>query len=206
MTVARQCSTVGCPKPVRARELCATHYAALRSKGGVPRRKPPVEAFWDNVNKAGPIPAHRPDLGPCWIWTGYLHPHPIYGGYGQTSGRVGSSRRAHIVAYELLIGAIPDGLELDHLCRNRACVNVLTHIELVTHRENQLRGTSAFAVNAAKTHCLNGHEFTPANTYISPGQPGMRKCKTCRRETLRRWQQAHPERVRELNRRHARRR
>ena len=103
----------------------------------------------------------------CWNWLGYKSKT----GYGRC-GRVWAHRRA----YELLIGAIPAGLEIDHLCRNRGCVNP-GHMEVVTHQENQRRGNSPYGINARKTHCIRGHEFSEANTYISPN--GRRNCRRC---------------------------
>ena len=99
----------------------------------------------------------------------------------------GKYRRPHRVVYEALVGPIPDGLELDHLCFNRRCVNP-NHMEPVTGYENILRGNSFSAVNARKTHCIHGHEFTEENTYVvtQNGRPG-RQCKTCRRRRTREW-------------------
>jgi len=118
--------------------------------------------FWERVDKNGPIPAYRPDLGPCWIWTGPKNP----GGYG-TPYFQGKMRRAHRVAYELILGTIPAGKQLDHLCRVRHCVNP-AHLEPVTNKENALRGFSFSAKNAKKTHCINGHEFSGQNLRIDP--------------------------------------
>lgn len=89
---------------------------------------------------------------------------------------------AHRFAYELVIGPIPEGLQLDHLCRNRACVRP-DHLEPVTARENLLRGETLAARNAAKTHCDNGHPYNTENTYWH--KPNRRKCRACSRERQR---------------------
>jgi len=124
--------------------------------------------FWPRVAKG-------PD---CWIWTGARRSP---GGYGTIRGN-GHQLLAHRVAYELAIGPIPEGKQLDHLCRNKGCVNP-AHLEPVTNRENVLRGVGPSAVNARKTHCVNGHEFTPENTYREKG--GGRACKACGRDRMR---------------------
>lgn len=85
--------------------------------------------------------------------------------------------KAHRVAFELIRGCIPNGLVLDHLCRNRGCVNP-DHLEPVTFRENIMRGVGYTAQQARKTHCRHGHEFTVENTYV---WRGGRICRTCRR-------------------------
>lgn len=129
----------------------------------------PDELFWSKVDATGD----------CWEWMGSRHL-----GYGQWH----TPRPAHLVVlahrhvYELLVGPIPDGLQVDHLCRNRACVNP-DHIELVTHRVNTLRGTSPAALNARKTRCIRGHGFTPENTEYR--RSGERRCRTCRRAAVR---------------------
>jgi hypothetical protein len=84
---------------------------------------------------------------------------------------------AHRLAYQLLVGPIPEGLVIDHLCRNPPCQNP-AHMECVTHRENTLRGASPHAMNARKTHCKRGHEFTFQNTYVDA--KGCRSCLACR--------------------------
>lgn len=129
--------------------------------------------FWDRVDKSGD----------CWEWTGIRN----RGGYGLyvLSGptRPRKARMAHRVAYEALVGPIPEGLDLDHLCRNRGCVRP-DHVEPVSHRVNTLRGNTLTAINAAKTHCKRDHEFTPENTYRH--KDGRRECWTCKRENRRR--------------------
>ena len=86
------------------------------------------------------------------------------------------------MAYELFIGPIPDGLTIDHLCRNPNCVNP-THLEPVTMWENLMRGDTLTARKAAQTHCVHGHEFTPENTYVKAN--GCRLCKACARDRVR---------------------
>jgi hypothetical protein len=99
--------------------------------------------------------------GDCWLWTRYVRPS----GYAVFGGRY-----IHRLAFELLVGPIPEGMEIDHLCRNRSCANP-AHLEPVTRPENLRRGETFAAENAAKTHCLHGHEFTPANTSRRGGAP-----------------------------------
>lgn len=110
--------------------------------------------------------------GGCWQWTGYLMPN----GYARISVN-GERQYAHRVAYEAVRGPIPDGLVIDHLCRNRGCVNP-DHLEAVTQRTNVLRGVSFAAARARQVRCLRGHRFTKANTYVAGN--GTRKCRTCR--------------------------
>ena len=122
--------------------------------------------FWAKVNKVGPIPVKRPDLGPCWLWMGSK------GGDGY--GRLGMPPRrpvlAHRLAYESVNGPIPPRLESDHLCRTRACVRP-SHLEAVSHRENMRRG-----YQATKPNCKQGHPFDRANTYRLRGHRTCRKC------------------------------
>lgn len=92
----------------------------------------------------------------------------------------GGNVLAHRWSYEYHVGPIPEELVIDHLCRNRACVNP-DHMEPVTRRENTLRSPICpLALNAAKTHCDHGHEFTPENTYTYPNG-GSRQCRECHR-------------------------
>lgn len=108
------------------------------------------------------------DASGCWPWPG-SHDHR---GYGRVS--LGRFRKvmAHRLAYELAVGPIPDGMELDHLCRNKRCVNP-AHLEPVTHIENVRR--SAAAENAAKTHCVRGHLLAD-HAYLYRGRRVCRPC------------------------------
>jgi hypothetical protein len=133
-----------------------------------------IARFWAKVDKDGPIPEHRPELGPCWLWTRA----PTSEGYGSFWVRGKQTRQAHTISWELERGPVPEGLELDHLCRVRRCVRV-SHLEAVPHRENVLRGVGPAAINAAKERCNQGHRFTPENTYVDP--KGNRNCQTCQR-------------------------
>lgn len=120
-----------------------------------------------------------PETG-CWLFTGALDQN----GYG----RIGVNQRAkyaHRLAYERLVVPIPAGLHLDHLCRVRHCV-CPDHLEPVTCRENILRGVGIAAINATKTHCINGHEMTPENTYFT-GRGAQRYCRECNRQYGRAW-------------------
>jgi hypothetical protein len=127
------------------------------------------QRFWAKVNK-------NTEDG-CWEWAGSLSPK----GYGRFFLRAGrASKQAHRFAYELVVGPIPGDKCIDHLCRNPSCVNP-SHLEVVTPRENTLRGTGLAARNAKKTHCPRGHEYTPENTRRWVGSNGIahRDCREC---------------------------
>jgi len=129
------------------------------------RKTPVADRFWPKVDKDGP--------GGCWLWTGRLTEQ----GYARTS-----INRIHVPAhrwsYEQSKGPIPDGLELDHLCRVRHCVNP-DHLEAVTHTENVRRGMSPKVILARNNICQNGHPLKGDNVKIDTR--GFRRCRTCHR-------------------------
>lgn len=137
----------------------------------------------------------------CWYWDGAYNAK----GYGRAwSERLSDTTAAHRMVYEELIEVIPPGLQLDHLCRIRSCVNPY-HLRIMTGRENLLApGSKALAaLNVAKTHCPAGHQYDPANTYLTA--QGQRQCKACklvaRRESARRTRSARVARpIREAGR------
>ncbi len=134
----------------------------------------PEARFWAKVE---PVP-----FSGCWVWMGHINDK----GYGLTQIRIGhkwKKLRAHRVAYELYRGPIPAGLDLDHKCRVRCCVNP-DHLEPVTRQVNILRGIGIPAIKAAQTHCVRGHEFTPKNTGRTSKQ--TRYCRLCKRDEMRR--------------------
>jgi hypothetical protein len=119
----------------------------------------------------------RAPNGLCWEWIGAKDRD----GYGKIPWRLPSGRGsgyAHRVVYELAVAPIPTGLTIDHLCRNRGCVNP-AHLEPVTHRVNTLRGQTFSGKNARKTHCIRGHAFDETNTHRS--SKGERVCRACSR-------------------------
>ena len=121
--------------------------------------------FWSKVNKSDD----------CWLWTAAVD-EAGYGRFGVNR----ESTYAHRYSYELTKGSIPEGLQIDHLCRVRHCVKP-DHLETVTQRENILRSPTGFAaVNARKTHCPRGHRYSILDNR------GWRECRVCRNEQARR--------------------
>ena len=141
------------------------------------------DRFWDKVEP-------EPNTG-CWLWSAAVN-QAGYAWYNVS----GDPDRGHRVSYEALVGAIPDGLEIDHLCRVRCCVNP-DHLEAVPHRVNMHRGFAPHGINARKTHCKRGHPFDAANThsYTYARRKGgrlrfetYRLCRACNRENCRQYQ------------------
>lgn len=117
----------------------------------------------------------------CWEWVGAIAPT----GYGVYTGQ-GGGGGAHRYVYKLLVGPIPEGLTLDHLCRNRLCVRP-DHLEPVTMFENTMRGNTVAAVNAKKTHCPKGHPYEGDNVVRYPRHATWRVCKVCKYARNRVW-------------------
>lgn len=161
------CSIDGCDRRRHySNGLCQKHYMRLRRHGSTDDQHRSVR---DRLMEHSTVD-HQSG---CREWGASLD----VGGYGTLSIN-GRTTKAHRASYEEFVGPIPNGLFLDHLCRNRKCIEP-THLEPVTIRENTLRSpVAAPAVNAKKTHCKRGHEFTAENTYVMAD--GGRSCRKCR--------------------------
>jgi hypothetical protein len=165
-TIEIDCSVDGCANPVRSRGWCKAHYDRWRRTGssqGQGRVLSATARFWMKVDRA--------EVDGCWLWTA-----ATWDGYGKFFAD-GRKHPAHRFSYELAVGPVPDGLELDHLCRNRACVNP-SHLEPVSKLENWARGASPGAVAARTSMCMRGHPRTPEHARLS-GNRWL--CLTCRR-------------------------
>lgn len=130
-----------------------------------------MDRFWSRVDVGHP-------LG-CWEWNGSID----NAGYGRFGNGQHGTNIAHRIAYMALLGEMPAGTELDHLCRNPPCVNP-DHLEAVTHRENTYRGFGLAGKARRNTECPSGHPFTAENTATGP--KGERRCRACNREHQRR--------------------
>lgn len=171
-----------------SRGWCNVHYQQWYRYGDPLVRKRihgnDAKRFWSKVDKNGPVPHYRPDLGPCWLWK----EKPGPGGYAQIrmGGRAGRMVLVHRWAYTDLVGPIPEARQLDHLCRVRHCVRP-DHLEPVPPKINTHRGMGPSALNLRKTHCKRGHPFDEENTRW---YRGTRACRACQREAGRKWRKA----------------
>lgn len=171
----RVCTFEGCGKPHMGRGLCKGHWQQQRLGK-------PLLPLYSKKRLDGTLPRIRYDEspcpndqleGPCHVFRG----HKNADGYCPVNFN-NSPVRVHRYVWELANGLIPDGMVIDHMCRNRACCNV-AHLRVVTQKVNALENSlSLTAVNAAKTHCKYGHEFTAENTYRYKGE---RQCRLCKR-------------------------
>jgi len=139
-----------------------------------PKRRPILERFLEKF-KVNLVTG-------CWEWTGTRAGTRYHEGigYGILFSHKDKGRTrfvaAHRFAYQHFIGEIPKGLEVNHLCNIPYCVNP-SHLETITHRENILKGETIAAINASRTHCPHGHEYTKENTHID--KEGNRECRAC---------------------------
>lgn len=168
------CAVFDCGRPPAKRGLCVQHYKRFRRYGdatvGGPIKRyakgSPHDRLMRYVDRAD-----HPDT--CWEWVG--------GVSTQGYGRLGDGY-AHRISYEVMVGPIPDGLELDHLCRNRRCINP-NHLEVVTAAENTRRGMSPSMVVRRNRTCSHGHTLSGGNLYIR--KSGGWQCRTCKRLRMR---------------------
>lgn len=170
------CSVEDCGKQPRSRGLCLAHYKRL-VRWGDPRIKRPTVPAEERFRRrvvVGEAPAARPGLGRCHLWTAGRTKQ----GYGAFHPRSGQAELAHRWAYTNAGGVIPPDHVIDHLCRVRHCVNP-DHMEPVTNEENLRRGAGYGLRNGMRRTCINDHEYTPANTYVSPS--GDIRCRACAR-------------------------
>ena len=198
--MTKNCTVEGCDRPLKSKGMCNMHYLRMLKHGDLVARRggTPEEAFRRKVDTSG-----GPDA--CWPWTGSVTEY----GYGEwrEGGRNGDRWMTHRYAWLLEHGELPEN-DLDHTCHTRAvedgtcsggvsclhrrCCNP-SHLEPVTRRENTRRGNGPPGQNTRKTHCPAGHEYTPENTYVSPGK-GFRQCRECSRIYDRKRYQENPSR------------
>lgn len=181
------CSAEGCPKEASAsRGWCWGHYERWLKHGDPLAGRMSWNGdhsarFWSKVSKT--TPERQPGTQPCWYWEGVIKGGGLGdgGGYGYFAV-AGVSYYAHRWAYLELVGPIPAGRDLDHLCRNRPCVNP-AHLEPVTRAENLRRGR---LLRQPITQCIRGHSYDEANTRLN--RKGARVCRSCDRQRRRRQQ------------------
>lgn len=165
----RTCSVDGCESQNYSLGWCRLHYGRVKRTG--------------HPGPTGPLLVHRPFPESLIMRLRFMPPNSMPTGCIEFTGPLGTNGRGqikvgkvtkspYVALYELLVGPVPEGLELDHLCRNPPCCNP-AHLEPVTHAENMRRA------GLAVTQCKHGHEYTEANTYVT--KKGERSCRTCHR-------------------------
>jgi len=166
-TPAKPCQVDECTAFAHARGMCSVHYGRVRRHGSTDPlvRLRGIELFWSKVEKTDD----------CWIWNGQRQKEGDGRWYSQKVLTASGTRLCHRIAYEVLVGPIPKGLHLDHLCRRPECVNP-AHLEPVTAAENTRRGLHG----RLRTHCSHGHELTEESVYLREAD-GSRRCRECAR-------------------------
>lgn len=144
--------------------------------GGPPSRPADVRLL-ERINKDGPLPLEKPQLGRCWIRSGVTAEFARNHYWRLRLKSKGTIIAAHVLSYQIHVGPKPEGLVLDHLCRTRGCVNP-AHLEPVSNRENTLRGISPSAKAARLTHCYRGHPLSGENVLLLEGGR-RRQCRAC---------------------------
>ncbi len=172
----RKCTVENCLRRHYAKGLCKRHYGRVQYHGSTDRLQSGLKAkpLRDRID------AQTDRTGDCWIWIGAMHTS----GYGKVGagGDGGATLLAHRASYELSVGPIPEGHQIDHLCRNRACVKP-QHLEPVPALINMRRMNAACGIGSAKIECPKGHPYSEENT---SHRNGRRHCKTCARDRARR--------------------
>lgn len=165
------CSVTGCGSATHAKGWCAKHYRRWRRHGDPTLTlRPGVDDYPIAILLAQVLAVP----GDCWEWGGSIDPH----GYGRQGHRL-----AHRLVYERMVGPIPDGLDIDHLCRVRCCVNP-KHLEPVTRQTNHLRGVNQSAVLHVAGVCLNGHDLNE-HAYRRKTTGNVVYCRVCRNDKRR---------------------
>lgn len=157
MKVAQKCRDAQCSRKAKHREMCGMHYQRYMLSGG--HRLDHLDRLFSKIEIY--------ENG-CWIWQGSRDSH----GYGRTNIGKGKIKNTHVLFFTWLVGEVPKGLELDHLCMTQSCVNP-DHLEPVTHAENIRRWAASLNI----THCPQGHKYDGNNTYVNP--LGRRICRIC---------------------------
>lgn len=163
------CEIAGCNRDTHARGWCRLHYQRWKDKGDVLWEPPTPPSMRERIERGISKTASG-----CWEWQGSISSS----GYGRLS-KNNRPAYSHRESYEAFVGPIPEGFQIDHLCRNTKCCNP-EHLEAVTPLTNGMRSKSFAARKARQTHCIHGHPLSGDNLYIRPKE-GWRMCKTCTR-------------------------